>query len=82
MIVKQLTEHHLEFLSLTRGCTGSSESCQNAILFEITFHGSNIDNYSCNKQTFSFRAWTLTMILKTGKKEHCPYGLDYSRWLL
>ena len=26
MIVKQLTEHHMEFLSLTGGCTGSSES--------------------------------------------------------
>ena len=26
MIVKLLTEHHLEFLSLKRGCTGSSES--------------------------------------------------------
>ena len=26
MTVKQLTKHHLEFLSLKRGCTGSSES--------------------------------------------------------
>ena len=26
MIVKQLTEHHLGFLSLKVGCTGSSES--------------------------------------------------------
>ena len=26
MTVKQLTEHHLEFLSLTEGCKGSSES--------------------------------------------------------
>ena len=26
MIVKRLTEHHLEFLSLKGGCTGSSES--------------------------------------------------------
>ena len=26
MIVKLLTEHHLEFLSLTGGCTGLSES--------------------------------------------------------
>ena len=25
MIVKLLTEHHLEFLSLTGGCTGSSD---------------------------------------------------------
>ena len=26
MVVKLLTEHHLEFLSLNGGCTGSSES--------------------------------------------------------
>ena len=26
MIVKLMTEHHLEFLSLTGGCRGSSES--------------------------------------------------------
>ena len=26
MIVKLLTEHHLEFLSLKGGCTGSSDS--------------------------------------------------------
>ena len=26
MTVKLLTEHHLEFLTLKRGCTGSSES--------------------------------------------------------
>ena len=26
LIVKLLTEHHLEFLSLKGGCTGSSES--------------------------------------------------------
>ena len=26
MIVKLLTEHHLEFISLTVGCRGSSES--------------------------------------------------------
>ena len=41
MIVKLLTEHHLEFLSLKGGCTGSSESdtCQNDTLLEITCHG-------------------------------------------
>ena len=38
MTVKLLTEHHLEFLSLTGGCTGSSDfhSCQNTRLLEIT----------------------------------------------
>ena len=45
MSVKLLTEHHLEFLSLKGGCTGSSEStlvkmphCWN----QISCHGSNI----------------------------------------
>ena len=42
MIVKLLTEHHLEFLSLTEGCTGLSEftlvklleiSCRSSIVF-------------------------------------------------
>ena len=45
MIVKLRTEHHLEFLSLKGGCTGSSEStrvytCQNATLLEISCTGS------------------------------------------
>ena len=47
MIVKLLTEHHLEFLSLKEGCTGSSESthaCQNVTVLEITCHSSY--NYS------------------------------------
>ena len=39
MTVKLLSQHHLEFRSLTRGYTGSSESCQNATLLEITGHG-------------------------------------------
>ena len=42
MNIKLLTEHHLEFLSLKGGCTGSSESTlvKNATLLEITCHGS------------------------------------------
>ena len=38
MIVKLLTEHHLEFLSLKGGCRGSSESTpvKSATLFEIS----------------------------------------------
>ena len=44
MIVKLLTEHHLEFLSLKGGCTGSSESkMSNAKLLEISCHGSFCD---------------------------------------
>ena len=43
MIVKLLTEHHLEFLSLKGGCRGSSESThQNAIFLEISCTGSII----------------------------------------
>ena len=38
MIVKLLTEHHLEFLSLKGGCTGSSEST----LVKCHFVGSHI----------------------------------------
>ena len=35
MIVKLLTEHHLEFLSLKGGCRGSY-TCQNATLLETS----------------------------------------------
>ena len=35
MSVKLLTEHHLEFISLKGGCTGSSES---TLVLEITCH--------------------------------------------
>ena len=41
MTVKLLTEHHLEFLSLKGGCTGSTESTLVKLL-EITCHGSNV----------------------------------------
>ena len=42
MIVKLLTEHDLEFLSLKGGCRGSSESTHvNATLLEISCTGSN-----------------------------------------
>ena len=44
VLYKLLREHHLEFLSLKGGCTGSFEStlksCQNATLLEITCRGS------------------------------------------
>ena len=39
MIVKLLTEHHLEFLSLKRGCRASSESTLVKML-EISCHSS------------------------------------------
>ena len=43
MNIKLLTEHHLEFQSLKRGCTGSSgHTCQNATLLDITCHNSYV----------------------------------------
>ena len=42
MIVKLLTEHQLEFLSLKGGCRDSYEStCQSATLLEISCTGSS-----------------------------------------
>ena len=43
MSVKLLTEHHLEFLSLKGGCTGSSES---------TYHivGNHMSRLICEKR--------------------------------
>ena len=42
MSIKLLTEHHLEFLSLKGGCTGSSESTL-VTLLEISCHGSYVN---------------------------------------
>ena len=41
MIVKLLTEHHLEFLSLKGGFRGSSEARQNATLLKSSCTDSN-----------------------------------------
>ena len=46
MSVKLLTEHHLEFLSLTGGCIGSSESTLVKLL-EISCHGSHDNLLLC-----------------------------------
>ena len=43
MIVKLLTDHHLEFLSLNGGCRGSSESTLVKLL-EISCQDSNFRN--------------------------------------
>ena len=63
MIVKLLTEHHLEFLSLKRGCRGSSESThvKNTILLEITCHGSY-----CSGSHYVRRSSTVWAILSKG----------------
>ena len=42
MIVKLLTEQHLEFLSLKGGCRGSSEST----LVKMLCHSSNINTFN------------------------------------
>ena len=52
MIVKLLTDHHLEFLSFKGGCTDLRVyTCQNVTLLEITCHGSNhtVDKKRPNK---------------------------------
>ena len=48
MIVKLLTEHHVEFLSLKGECRGSSEStlAKNVKLLEISCHGIIIKKYT------------------------------------
>ena len=48
MSVELLTEHHLEFLSLKGGCTGSSESTLVKMphCLEITCRGSNISKFT------------------------------------
>ena len=53
MIVKLLTEHHWEFLSLNGGCAVSSESTLFKMLqVEIRCHGSNIlDPYARYNKT-------------------------------
>ena len=54
MIVKLLTVHHLEFLSLKGGCR--AYTCQNATLLEITCHGSLIlfiTDASCKSEPVS-----------------------------
>ena len=55
MSVKLLTEHHLEFLSLKEGCTGSSES-------------THVEMQHCWKSNFaaqmpSFKRMTTTLFL-------------------
>ena len=47
MILKLLTEHHLEFLSLKGGCRGSSETTHVKLL-EISCHGSFLYNENVN----------------------------------
>ena len=47
MVVKLLTEHDLEFLSLKVGCTGSSKALlvAHTTLLEITCRGSNVKHF-------------------------------------
>ena len=70
MIVKLLTEHHLEFLSFKGGCRGSSESC----LFVWFDSLCPINNLSV-KQGRVFLGWTSTklgqMCLAQGPQHIC-----------
>ena len=53
MIVKLLTEHHLEFLSLKGGCRGSSQVkvCQNVKLLEISCRGSIVSALTADSES-------------------------------
>ena len=71
MSVKLLTEHHLEFLSLTGGCTGSSESthvkmthCWKSrvmaqLIFSLLRHSVILNNINLLYDFHSFSAMTL-----------------------
>ena len=53
MIIKLLTEHHLEFLSLKEGCRGWSQSTLAKMpLLEITCHGSYYMGLNARKPVF------------------------------
>ena len=73
MIVKLLTEHHLEFLSLEGGCRGSSESThvKNVTLLEITCTGSFGSHVrSITAEFDSQHAYTLGPLLAHRRKRH------------
>ena len=72
MSVKLLTEHHLEFLSLKRGCRGSSESTLVKML-EISYRCSYtfaVPIESCCKVSVN----NLEKILNTLEIESCYHG--------
>ena len=54
MIVKLLTEPHLEFLSLTRGCRGSSESTLVKMSDCWQSHATAQIEFKCHKTVDSF----------------------------
>ena len=65
MSIKLLTEHHLEFLSLKGGCTGSSEST----LVKMS---------NCWKSHVAahFSVWTKELLIKKKKHKHILYSND------
>ena len=70
MIVKLLTEHHLEFLSLKGGCRGclSLHLSKCDTLLEITCHGSF---HIISASRFPTPSSTLTdLVTITGDKQH------------
>ena len=84
MIVKLLTEHHLEFLSLKRGCRGSSESTHVKIphcwkshaLAHLQFQGPNYTGFYCN-ETNSGMLVNLTLYMSTGPSIAVGSEYDY-----
>ena len=77
MIVKLLTEHHLEFLSLKGGCRGSSESThvkmrycwKSRVMAHITSHTSPPPSLSADMMTFCLK--------KSGHFENCNQYRTY-----
>ena len=75
MIVKLLTEHHLEFVSLKGGCRGSSESThvkmrycwKSRVMAQITSHPSPPPSLSAGMMTFCLKKVdTLKTVINIG----------------
>ena len=54
-----MTEHHLEFISLKGGCTGSSEST----LVKMPHWKSHVTAHLCNLFTISSKIFSLTLFI-------------------
>ena len=67
MAVKLLTEHHLEFLSLKRGCTSSYESTHVKILLFDFINLTQVHNFMVSAQDiFTFSRLSLFTVSFTG----------------
>ena len=78
MSVKLLTEHHLEFLSLKGGCTGSSRS---TFIKIVRDHMSRLKYFLYLNKTIADNA-EYTVIEKTNKIASCKRRMRYSHFIL